>query len=112
MGDEARGFGPFQNDFSLYFFSVNRGKKSLTLNLKAPAGKQIFHRLVSRSDILVENFRAGTMKKLGLDYEQLKETYPSLVYAACSGEKSRETRRKKKKKTNEEQKKTARKEKE
>ena len=84
-GDEARGFGPFQNDFSLYFFSVNRGKKSLTLNLKAPAGKQIFHRLVSRSDILVENFRAGTMKKLGLDYEQLKETYPSLIYAACSG---------------------------
>ncbi len=84
-GDEARDFGPFKNDFSLYFMSVNRGKKSITLNLKPPRGKELFLELVKGSDILVENFRPGTMEKLGLDYESLKEHHPSLLYAACSG---------------------------
>ncbi len=84
-GDEARDFGPFKNDFSLYFMSVNRGKKSVTLNLKAPRGKELFLELVKSSDILVENFRPGTMEKLGLDYESLKTHHPSLLYAACSG---------------------------
>ena len=84
-GDESRNFGPFKNDFSLYFMSVNRGKKSLTLDLKAPRGKEIFLELVNQSDILVENFRPGAMKKLGLDYETLKQSHPSLIYAACSG---------------------------
>ena len=84
-GDEARDFGPFKNDFSLYFMSVNRGKKSVTLNLKSQRGKKLFLELVKSSDILVENFRPGTMEKLGLDYESLKEHHPSLLYAACSG---------------------------
>ena len=84
-GDEARDFGPFKNDFSLYFMSVNRGKKSVTLNLKSRRGKELFLELVKGSDILVENFRPGTMEKLGLDYESLKEYHPSLLYAACSG---------------------------
>ena len=84
-GDEARDFGPFKNDFSLYFMSVNRGKKSVTLNLKSQRGKELFLELVKGSDILVENFRPGTMEKLGLDYESLKEHQPSLLYAACSG---------------------------
>ena len=84
-GDEARDFGPFKNDFSLYFMSVNRGKKSVTLNLKSRRGKELFLELVKGSDILVENFRPGTMEKLGLDYESLKEHHPSLLYAACSG---------------------------
>ena len=84
-GDEARDFGPFKNDFSLYFMSVNRGKKSVTLNLKSRRGKKLFLELVKGSDILVENFRPGTMEKLGLDYESLKEHHPSLLYAACSG---------------------------
>ena len=84
-GDEARDFGPFKNDFSLYFMSVNRGKKSVTLNLKSPRGKELFLELVKDSDILVENFRPGTMEKLGLDYESLKMHHPSLLYAACSG---------------------------
>ena len=84
-GDEARDFGPFKNDFSLYFMSVNRGKKSVTLNLKSPRGKELFLELVKGSDILVENFRPGTMEKLGLDYESLKKHHPSLLYAACSG---------------------------
>lgn len=84
-GDEARDFGPFKNNFSLYFMSVNRGKKSVTLNLKSPRGKELFLELVKGSDILVENFRPGTMEKLGLDYESLKKHHPSLLYAACSG---------------------------
>ena len=84
VGDEARDFGPFKNDFSLYFMSVNRGKKSVTLNLKSPRGKELFLQLVKGSDILVENFRPGTMEKLGLDYESLKAHHPSLLYAACS----------------------------
>ena len=85
VGDEARDFGPFKNDFSLYFMSVNRGKKSVTLNLKAPRGKELLLELVKGSDILVENFRPGTMEKLGLGYESLKAHHPSLLYAACSG---------------------------
>ena len=85
VGDEARDFGPFKNGFSLYFMSVNRGKKSVTLNLKAPRGKELFLELVKGSDILVENFRPGTMEKLGLGYESLKAHHPSLLYAACSG---------------------------
>ena len=84
-GDESRNFGPFKNGFSLYFMSVNRGKQSLTLDLKAPQGKEIFLELVRQSDILVENFRPGAMKKLGLGYETLRQSHPSLIYAACSG---------------------------
>ena len=85
IGDESRNFGPFKNGFSLYFMSVNRGKRSVTLNLKSERGKTIFKQLVKQSDILVENFRPGTMKKFGLDYEALAAEHPSLIYAACSG---------------------------
>ncbi len=84
-GDESRNFGPFKNGFSLYFMSVNRGKRSVTLNLKTERGRAIFKRLLDQTDILVENFRPGTMEKLGLDYDTLKSEYPSLIYAACSG---------------------------
>ena len=84
-GDESRNFGPFKNGFSLYFMSVNRGKRSVTLNLKTDRGRAIFKQLLDQTDVLVENFRPGTMKKLGLDYHTLKSEYPSLIYAACSG---------------------------
>ena len=84
-GDESRNFGPFKNGFSLYFMSVNRGKRSVTLNLKTERGRAIFKQLLDQTDILVENFRPGTMEKLGLDYGTLKSEYPSLIYAACSG---------------------------
>lgn len=84
-GDESRNFGPFKNGFSLYFMSVNRGKQSVTLNLKTERGQSIFKQLLKQSDVLVENFRPGTMKKLGLDYDTLKVEHPSLIYAACSG---------------------------
>ena len=84
-GDESRNFGPFKNGFSLYFMSVNRGKRSITLNLKTERGQAIFKQLLAQTDVLVENFRPGTMEKLGLDYDTLKTERPSLIYAACSG---------------------------
>ena len=84
-GDESRNFGPFKNGFSLYFMSVNRGKRSITLNLKTERGQAIFKQLLAHTDIVVENFRPGTMQKLGLDYDTLKAEHPSLIYAACSG---------------------------
>ena len=84
-GDESRNFGPFKNGFSLYFMSVNRGKRSITLNLKTERGQAIFKQLLAHTDVVVENFRPGTMKKLGLDYDTLKTEHPSLIYAACSG---------------------------
>ncbi len=84
-GDEARGFGPFKEDVSGYFENVNRGKKSIAIDLKHPAGRDILLGLIEKSDVLVENFRPGVMKKLGLDYETLRSQFPGLTYAACSG---------------------------
>jgi CoA:oxalate CoA-transferase len=84
-GDESRGFGPFKNGVSGYFQSVNRGKKSLGINLKAPEGRDILLGLLDQADILVENFRPGTMTRLDLDYTSLHTRFPSLIYAACSG---------------------------
>jgi len=85
VGDEARRVGPFLDEVSAYFVSINRGKKGLTLNLKAEAGRRLLLDLVRQADILVENYRPGVMQRLGLDYETLKVTQPALVYAACSG---------------------------
>ena len=84
-GDDSRAFGPFLHNRSLYFLSINRAKKSVSLNLKHPRGKELFKRLVPKFDILVENYRPGTMEKLGLDYELLKELNPRLIYAASTG---------------------------
>ncbi len=84
-GDDSRQFGPYQNGESAYFMSLNRNKHSLTLNLKHEKGKQILKDLVKKVDVLVENFRPGTMEKLGLGYDVLKEINPKLIYAASSG---------------------------
>jgi crotonobetainyl-CoA:carnitine CoA-transferase CaiB-like acyl-CoA transferase len=84
-GDDPRTWPPFSGGESTYFMSVNRGKKSLTLNLKAPEGRRILRRLVRRSDVLLENFRPGTMARLGLGYEHLRRSNPRLVYCAISG---------------------------
>ncbi|MBZ4653497.1 MAG: carnitine dehydratase [Peptococcaceae bacterium] len=85
VGDDSREFGPFVDGFSAYFASLNRGKQSLTLELKTPEGKAVFLDLVKKVDVLVENFRPGTMEKLGLGYEELKKVNPRLIYAASSG---------------------------
>lgn len=85
IGDDARHFGPFKNGESAYFMSLNRNKKSMTLNLKTEKGKEILLDLVKQSDIIVENFRPGTMEKLGIGYEIIKEINPKIIYAAASG---------------------------
>jgi CoA:oxalate CoA-transferase len=85
QGDDARAFGPFLNDFSMYFLSINRNKKSITIDLKTEKGKNILKDLVKEADVLVENFRPGTMEKLGLGYDVLQSLNSRLIYAACSG---------------------------
>ncbi|MCL5040373.1 MAG: CoA transferase [Firmicutes bacterium] len=85
VGDDARSFGPFLQGESAYFMSLNRNKKSIILNLKDEAGRGIFRRLVTQFDVLVENFRPGTMAKLGLGYEELARVNPGLIYTAISG---------------------------
>lgn len=84
-GDIARGNGPFVNGLSSYFLSLNRGKKSIALNLATEQGKDTFLKLVEHADIVVQNFTPGTMEKLGLSYETLKQRNPKIIYAACSG---------------------------
>ena len=85
-GDESRAFGPpFLSGESPYFLSVNRNKKSCTLNLKSDEGLAIFHRLVRNADVVIENFRPGAMERLGLDYPQLSSRYPRLIYCSISG---------------------------
>ncbi len=84
-GDDARYFGPFIGGQSAYFLSLNRNKKSITLNLKSTRGQEIFKHLVAKFDVVVENFRPGTMEKMGLGYEELCTINPRLIYAAISG---------------------------
>jgi crotonobetainyl-CoA:carnitine CoA-transferase CaiB-like acyl-CoA transferase len=84
-GDDTRSWPPFAGGESTYFMSVNRNKKSMTLNLKAPEGGEILRTLVRKSDVLLENFRTGTMDKLGFGYRALSRLNPKLVYCAISG---------------------------
>ncbi len=84
-GDDSRAIGPFVKGKSAYFASLNRGKESIALDLKLPDDKIIFEKLLERADVLVENFRPGTMEKLGYGFETLHERYPRLIYAAASG---------------------------
>jgi crotonobetainyl-CoA:carnitine CoA-transferase CaiB-like acyl-CoA transferase len=84
-GDDTRSWPPFMSGESTYFLSVNRNKKSLTLNLKAPEARTVFKRLVKKSDVVLENFRTGTMDKLGLGYASLSKLNPRLIYGAISG---------------------------
>ncbi len=84
-GADERQMGPFKNGESAYYMNLNRNKKGVTLNLKAPKGKEIFKELVKKADVVLENYRPGTMDKLGLGYDVLKEVNPGIVYAAVSG---------------------------
>ncbi len=84
-GDDSRAFGPFRNGQSLYFVNVNRGKQSVAIDLKSEAGRKLLVDLAKECDVLVENFRPGTMEKLGLGWDVLKEANPRLIYAAVSG---------------------------
>jgi len=84
-GDDARAYGPFVNGKSTYFASVNRGKESIALDLKNDEHKKIFGKLLEKADVVVENFRPGTMEKLGFGWETLHAKYPKLIYASASG---------------------------
>jgi crotonobetainyl-CoA:carnitine CoA-transferase CaiB-like acyl-CoA transferase len=85
-GDYGRFMPPqLAGGMSLYFVAINRNKRSMTLNLKAEEGREIFLRLVRRADVVLESFRPGVMERLSLGYEQLKEVHPGLVYCAISG---------------------------
>ncbi|MCX6356995.1 MAG: CoA transferase [Candidatus Aureabacteria bacterium] len=85
-GDDTRAFGPpFDRGESAYFLSVNRNKKSVTLDIKSEKGREIITRLIKKSDILVENFRPGTLQKIGLDYDAASRINPRLIYASVSG---------------------------
>ena len=84
-GDDSRAFGPFVEGKSAYFMSINRGKESIALDLKADSDRRLFESLLEGADVLVENFRAGAMERLGYGWEALHPRFPRLVYAACSG---------------------------
>ncbi len=84
-GDDTRGWPPFVGGEATYFMSVNRNKKSITLNLKAPEGQDILRRLIKSADVVLENFRPGTMERLGFGYEALAAQNPRLVYCSISG---------------------------
>jgi CoA:oxalate CoA-transferase len=85
VGDIARGNGPIVRGMSTYFLSLNRGKKSVTLDLSTKKGVEVFLQLVKEADVLIENFTPGTMEKLGLSYEEVKEHNPGVIYVAGSG---------------------------
>lgn len=85
-GDDTRGWGPpFINGESSYFLSINRNKESVTLDFKQPEGRELLEQLVAKADVLVENFRPGTLDKLGFDYASLAARYPRLIYCSISG---------------------------
>ena len=85
VGDDSRGFGPFIEDQSAYFMSLNRNKESIALNLKVEEDKKIFEKILAKADILVENFKPGTLDKWGYGWNNLKDKYPKLIYASASG---------------------------
>lgn len=84
-GDASRRFDPKVNDESYCFAVLNRNKKSLALDMKQPAGRQIFMKLAAQADIMVENYRPGVMKKLGIDYASVNAINPGIIYASVSG---------------------------
>ena len=86
QGDDTRSYGPpFINGESTYFLSINRNKRSLTLNLRSEKGKEVLRRLVKVSDVVIENFRGGAMERLGFGYERLREINQKVIYCAITG---------------------------
>ena len=84
-GDDSRQYGPFVKGKSAYYMSLNRGKQSIALNLKQEADREVFDALLEHADVLIENYRPGTMAKLKYDWAALHPQYPRLIYAAASG---------------------------
>jgi crotonobetainyl-CoA:carnitine CoA-transferase CaiB-like acyl-CoA transferase len=85
-GDDTRAWGPpFVNGESAYFLGTNRNKESVTLDFKHPGGRRVLDKLIERADVLIENFRPGTLERAGLDYTSLKQNHPRLIYTSISG---------------------------
>ena len=84
-GDDARGYGPYENGESMYYANLNRNKRGITLNMKTEKGKEVFLKLAEKADIVIVYFRPGVMDKLGLGYDRLRELNPRLIYGAVSG---------------------------
>lgn len=84
-GDDSRQVGPFVDGESAYFASINRNKESIALDLKQPDDRKVLEKMLETADVLVENFRAGVMEKLGYTWETLHTRYPRLVFASISG---------------------------
>ena len=85
VGDDSRAFGPFVEKESAYFMSLNRNKRSMVLDFKNPAHIEVFKEMVKKADIVLENYKPGTMEKFGLGYDVLEQINPKIIYAACSG---------------------------
>jgi CoA:oxalate CoA-transferase len=84
-GDVARTTGPYQNGWSAYFFSINRGKRSMSIDMRSDEGRALFIDLAKRADVVMENFTPGTMARLGIGYETLSAANPQLIFASTSG---------------------------
>ena len=87
QGDDVRTFGPFykDTDFSLYYNSLNRNKKGMAVNFRSPEGRKILQRLAAKCDVILENFRVGTLEKMGLGDEELKKINPNIIVTSVSG---------------------------
>ncbi len=85
IGDDSRGFGPYKNGESAYFANINRDKYGIVLDLKSPKAKDIVKELVKKSDVVIENFKPGTMEKLGFSYEEFSKINPQIIYVSISG---------------------------
>ena len=84
-GDQARGWAPFKNDYSGYYASFNRGKRSLTVDIKTEEGQEILKKLIEEADVVCSNFKYGTLERYGLGYEQMKASNPEVIYVTNSG---------------------------
>lgn len=84
-GDISREYGPYVNDISLYFCQYNRGKRGLAIDMRTAAGKAVVMDLVAEVDVVIENFKAGTLEKLGIGYEEMLKVNPELIYGSISG---------------------------
>jgi len=86
IGDDTRMWGPpFAGGESAYYISLNRNKRSITLNLKSEKGKEILRQLIAEADVLIENFRMGTLEKMGFGYEPVKKLNPKIIYCSITG---------------------------
>jgi CoA:oxalate CoA-transferase len=84
-GDDARAYGPWYGEKSAYFSSLNRGKESIALDLKDPADRRVLDALLDRADVVTENFRPGTMERIGYGWDALHARFPKLIYGCASG---------------------------